>query len=275
MLGRRSLAVVVMALIALGTGCAAANGDAHPVPAQAPAAPVPVAVAPVAVARTPATALSSDTTATAATAAEPKCIRIRGAQACVGPDESNLPGITIQDTAADKYHPAVEYYLNGYLGTMYVIHNLGHKGETKGSREIGKTVTFRAAIYRGGHRVMISRWKTVQNLAKYPVKKETNVTPAAARARSTICTVTRSAASLCFGERKSTVVFACDTSADERQARAEYFVGGDPTARFEIHQLAGGGTCGKAEHGDLAVSMYRASVYNQNHRVATRLYKYH
>jgi hypothetical protein len=252
-----------MALIALGTGCAAANGDAHQVPAQVPEAPVPVAVAPVAVARTP------------ATAAAPKCIRIRGAQACVGPDESNLPGITVQDTAADKYHPAVEYYLNGYLGTLYVIHNLGHKGETKGSREIGKTVTFRAAVYKGGHRVIVSRWKTVQNLAKYPVKRETNVTPAAARARSSVCTVTRAAASFCFGERKSTVVFACDTSADERQARAEYFVGGDPTARFEIHQLAGADTCGKAEHGDLAVSMYRASVYNQNHRVATRLYKYH
>jgi hypothetical protein len=77
----------------------------------------------------------------------------------------------------------------------------------------------------------------------------------------------------CFAER-DTYVFACDTRADKYQARAEYFVGGDPTARFEIHQLAGVNTCGKAEHGELSVSMYRASLFDENRRVATSLYKY-
>ncbi|GAA3443734.1 hypothetical protein GCM10018955_31720 [Planomonospora venezuelensis] len=191
----------------------------------------------------------------------------------MGPDDSDRPGISIEDTTTDRLHPAVEYYLNGYLGTKYVIHNLARKGEARGSLGVGKVVTFRAAIYKGNRRIKVSRWKTVRDVAEHPVKRETRVTPAAARARAEVCTSTKGAASTCFSERK-TFVFACDTSADKYQARAEYFVGGDPTARFEIHQLAGAGTCGKAEHGDLSVSMYRASVFNGNRRVATRLYRY-
>ncbi|MFC4014761.1 hypothetical protein ACFOY2_46575 [Nonomuraea purpurea] len=207
------------------------------------------------------------------TDAEPVCVRVKGAEACVGADGSDRPGITIEDTANDRRHAVVEYYLNGYLGTEYVIHNLGREGDVRGSREIGKVVTFRAAIYQGNRRVKYSRWQTARNIAKYPVKRDTRVTPATAQARAEACTSTKRAATTCFSER-NTVVFACDTSADEYQARAEYFVAGDPTARYEIHQLAGVGTCGKAEHGDLAVSMYRASVFNGNHRFATRLYKY-
>ncbi|WP_127937040.1 hypothetical protein [Nonomuraea polychroma] len=204
---------------------------------------------------------------------EPVCVRIKGAEACVGPDGSDRPGITIEDTARDKVHPAVEYYLNGYLGTKYVIHNLAREGEVRGSREIGKVVTFRVALYDGNRRVRFGRWKTVQNIAKYPVKRETRVTPAAARARAKVCTSTRGASMTCFAER-NTYVFACDTRADKYQARAEYFVAGDPTARFEIHQLAGVNTCGKAEHGDLAISMYRASVFDHNRRIETKLYRY-
>jgi hypothetical protein len=218
----------------------------------------------------PAVAVS---TPAAAVAAEPECVRIKGAEACVGPDGSDRPGITIEDTANEELHATVEYYLNGYLGTKYAIHNLGRKGEVRGNREIGKIVTFRAAVYEGNHRVRAGRWKTVRNITKYPIKRETRVTPAGARSRSKACTSTKGASLLCFNER-NTVVFACDTSADQYQARAEYFIAGDPTARFEIHQLAGVNTCGKAEHGDLAVSMYRASLFNHNRRVATRLYKY-
>ncbi|MEU8270711.1 hypothetical protein AB0B89_26575 [Sphaerisporangium sp. NPDC049002] len=204
----------------------------------------------------------------------PKCVRVRGAAACVGPDESDRPGISIEDTEPDKLHATVEYYLNGYLGTKYVIHNLAGEGEIRGSRAIGKVVTFRAALYRGNHRIKASRWKTVRGATKYPVKRETRVTPATARARSEVCTSTKGVAGMCFAE-KDTFVYACDTGADTRQARAEYFVAGDPTARFEIHQLAGFNTCGKAEHGDLAISKYRASVFDHNRRIATRLYKYH
>ncbi|MEV7965826.1 hypothetical protein AB0O34_07560 [Sphaerisporangium sp. NPDC088356] len=217
----------------------------------------------------PATAAAAGTTSGEA----PVCVRVRGAAACVGADESDRPGISIEDTESDKLHATVEYYMNGYLGTTYVIHNLAGEGEVRGNREIGKTVTFRAAIYRGNHPIKVSRWKTVRSATKYPVKRETRVTPSTARARSEVCTSTKGAAITCFAE-KNTFVFACDTGADRRQARAEYFVGGDPTARFEIHQLAGVNTCGKAEHGDLAISKYRASVFDNNHRVATRLYKY-
>ncbi|GAA3787362.1 hypothetical protein GCM10022226_02030 [Sphaerisporangium flaviroseum] len=215
------------------------------------------------------------TAAAAATTgqAKPECIRVKGAAACVGADESDRPGISIEDTQPDKLHATVEYYLNGYLGTKYVIHNLAGENEIRGSREVGKTVTFRAALYKGNHRIRVSRWKTVRSVTKYPVKPETRITPATARARSEVCTSTKRAAAMCFAE-KDTFVFACDTGADQRQARAEYFVGGDPTARFEIHQLAGFNTCGKAHHGDLAISKYRASVFDHNHRVATRLYKY-
>ncbi|MEV4111918.1 hypothetical protein [Nonomuraea sp. NPDC049695] len=209
----------------------------------------------------------------AAVEKEPVCLRLKGAEACVGPEGSDRPGITVEDTANDNFHPAVEYYLNGYLGTKYVIHNLGRGGEVRGNREIGRIVTFRAALYEGNHRVKFGRWKTVRDMTKYPLKRETRVTPAEARARSKTCTSTNGAATMCFGEQK-TFVFVCDTGADKYQARAQYFLAGDPTARFEIHQLAGVNTCGKAEHGDLAVSMYRASVYNHNRRVATRLYKY-
>ncbi|MFB4284465.1 hypothetical protein ACBJ59_54985 [Nonomuraea sp. MTCD27] len=205
--------------------------------------------------------------------AEPVCARLKGAEACVGPDGSDRPGITIEDTSDDRRHPAVEYYLNGYLGTKYVIHNLGRDGEVRGSREIGRTVTFRAALYQGDRRVKYGRWKTVRNVAKYPVNRDTRTTPAAARAKSRVCTSTKGAATTCFSER-NTHVYACDTAADEYQARAEYFVAGDPTARFEIHQLAGVGTCGKAEHGDLSISMYRASVFDHGRRKSTRLYKY-
>jgi hypothetical protein len=205
---------------------------------------------------------------------EPICMRLKGAEACVGDDESDRPGIYIEDTASDKRHPAVEYYLNGYLGTLHVIHNLGGESEVRGTRQIGKMVTFRAAIYRGDRRVKAGRWQTVRNVTKHPVKRDTRVTPAAARAQAVACAATKGAALTCF-TRKDTAVFACDTRTDKYQARAEYFVGGDPTARFEIHQLAGAGTCGKAEHGDLPVSMYRASVFHQNRRVATKWYKYH
>jgi hypothetical protein len=204
---------------------------------------------------------------------EPVCVRVKGAEACVGPDGSARPGVTVEDTARDRLHPAIEYYLNGYLGTKYVIHNLAGEGEVRGSREIGKVVTFRVALYSGDRRVKYGRWKTVRNMTKYPVKRNTRITPAGARARAEICTTTKAAAMTCFAERKTYVV-ACDTRADKYQARAEYFVGGDPTARFEIHQLAGVGTCGRAEHGDLAVSMYRASLFNENRRVATKLYRY-
>ncbi|MFF4624766.1 hypothetical protein [Nonomuraea jabiensis] len=247
-------AVAVAATVFSADGAAATT---EPAPRADPRPPVP------------AVAVSTP----AAVAAEPECVRIKGAEACVGPDGSDRPGITIEDRANDGLHATVEYYLNGYLGTKYVIHNLGRKGEVRGNREIGKIVTFRAAVYEGNHRVRFGRWKTVRNITKYPIKRETRVTPASARSRSKACTSTKGASTLCFNER-NTVVFACDTSADEYQARAEYFIAGDPTARFEIHQLAGVNTCGKAEHGDLAVSMYRASLFNHNRRVATRLYKY-
>ncbi|GGO60523.1 hypothetical protein [Nonomuraea cavernae] len=250
--------MAVLAAMAFGVEGAAASGAARP-EGEAPAA-APATVA------TPA-----ETGETRAD--EPECVRVRGAAACVGDDESSRPGVSIEDTRNDRLHPAVEYYLNGYLGTKYVIHNLAREGEIRGSREIGKTITFRAALYKGDRRVKVSRWKTVRDVTKYPVKRDTRVTPAGARARSAICVSTRGAASTCFAE-KNTFVFACDTGADEHQARAEYFVGGDPTARYEIHQLAGVNTCGKAEHGDLAISMYRASVFDDDHQVATRLYKY-
>ncbi|MFG1709540.1 hypothetical protein ACFLIM_40790 [Nonomuraea sp. M3C6] len=254
-LGRKLVAAVVLSAAVFNADGAAATVDTPPAPVFRADTARPVAVP------------------TATAAEEPVCMRLKGAKACVGPDGSDRPGITIEDTADDKLHPAVEYYLNGYLGTKYVIHNLGRAGETRGSREIGKVVTFRAAVYRGNRRVKYGRWKTVRNLAKYPVKRETRVTPAAVRARAEACTSTKGAALTCFAEQSS-FVFACDTSADEYQARAEYFVAGDPTARFEIHQLAGLNTCGKAEHGDLAVSMYRAAVFDHNRRVASRLYKY-
>ncbi|MEU7003264.1 hypothetical protein [Nonomuraea sp. NPDC046570] len=213
-------------------------------------------------------------TRTAVADDEPKCVRVKGAEACVGSDDSDRPGISVEDTASDHLHPAVEYYLNGYLGTKYVIHNLAGEGEVRGTGEVGEVVTFRAAVYRGNRRVKAGRWMTARNVTKYPVKRETRVTPGTARARADVCTSTKGAASLCFAE-KTTFVFACDTGSDKHQARAEYFVGGDPTARFEIHQLAGVNTCGKAVHGDLAISKFRASVFNHNKRVATRLYKYH
>ncbi|MEV4571075.1 hypothetical protein AB0K12_45610 [Nonomuraea sp. NPDC049419] len=250
MLRRTILAAVVLAATALS-----ADGAVAAVPSAA-VSPTPVAIA-----------------ATGTTDDEPVCARLKGVEACVGPDGSARPGITVEDTRDDGYHPAVEYYLNGYLGTKYVIHNLARNGEVRGSREIGKTITFRAALYRGGKRVKYGRWKTVRNVAKYPVKRDTRTTPAAARAKSEICTSTKGGATLCFGERP-TFVYACDTRADRFQARAEYFIAGDPTARFEIHQLAGTGTCGKAEHGDLAISMYRASLFDGGRRQATRLYKY-
>ncbi|MCG5215415.1 hypothetical protein [Streptosporangium sp. KLBMP 9127] len=253
-MGRTFLAVVVMATTAFNAGGATANSDA-----QAPATTVDVP----GVAAAPTTAGK----------AEDACVRLRGAAACVGPDDADRPGITIEDTETDRLHPAVEYYLNGYLGTKYVIHNLAREGEVRGTRAIGKTVTFRAAIFQGNHRIKVSAWMTVRNVTKHPVKRETRVTPFTARARAEICTSTRGAASLCFAERK-TFVFACDTSADRHQARAEYFVGGDPSARFEIHQLAGPNSCGKAEHGGLSISKYRASVFDHNNRVGDRLYQY-
>ncbi|MEV0621676.1 hypothetical protein AB0I81_50680 [Nonomuraea sp. NPDC050404] len=268
---RTVIAAVVMVATALSADGAAATAtpprtavQAQP-QAQAQAQPqVQAAQAPV----------SSATAAPSATAVdEPVCARFKGVEACVGPDGSDRPGITVEDTAGDHRHTAVEYYLNGYLGTKYVIHNLGRDGEIRGSREIGKTVTFRAALYAGDERIKYSRWKTVRNVAKYPVKRDTRTTPAAAGAKSKRCTTTNGAATMCFSERK-TFVYACDTGADKFQARAEYFVGGDPTTRYEIHQLAGAGTCGKAEHGDLPISMYRASLFNNDHRKATRLYKY-
>ncbi|NUS07890.1 MAG: hypothetical protein HOV97_35605 [Nonomuraea sp.] len=222
---------------------------------------------------TPATPATPVAPVTAAAVAEPTCAAVKGAEVCVGPDGSDRPGIWVEDTRNDNRHAAVEYHLNEYLGTKYVIHNLGGKGEIRGNREIGKTVTFRAAVYAGGHRVKVGRWKTVRNLAKYPIKRDTRVTPAQARARSKVCSYTGGGASVCFHER-GTYVFACDTRADENQARAEYFLAGDPTARYEIHQLAGLNTCGKAEHGDQSISMYRASVFDGGHRAATRQYKY-
>ncbi|MER6512108.1 hypothetical protein ABT158_35205 [Nonomuraea sp. NPDC001636] len=256
--------MAVMTAAALTTGGAVARGEARPAAAAAVQEPAPVTT----------TALTTTApTATPAAVAEPACMRVKGAEVCVGPDGSDRPGIWVEDTRNDKLHAAVEYHLNEYLGTKYVIHNLGGKGEIRGTREIGRTVTFRAAVYEGNHRVRVGRWKTVRNLTKYPVKRDTGVTPAAARGRSELCSYTKGGASVCFHER-DTYVFACDTRADEYQARAEYFVAGDPTARYEIHQLAGLNTCGKAEHGDQSISMYRASVYNGSHRVATRQYKY-
>jgi hypothetical protein len=252
--------MVAMTAAVFSTEGAVARGEARPADKEAATA----VTTPAAVPATPAVARA---------AAEPTCVRVKGAEACVGPDGSDRPGIWIEDTRNDKLHAAVEYYLNEYLGTKYVIHNLGGQGEVRGNHEIGKTVTFRAAVYQGGHRVKVGRWKTVRNLAKYPVRRDTRVTPAEARGRSKLCTYTKGGASTCFHER-DTYVFACDTRADEYQARAEYFVAGDPTARFEIHQLAGVNTCGKAEHGDQSISMYRASLYNNGHRVATRQYKY-
>ncbi|MFI7707656.1 hypothetical protein [Nonomuraea sp. NPDC049480] len=250
------IAAVVMSAVVFGTDGAAATVEPRTV-VQAPE--VAATTAPVSA------VLDEDE--------EPECVRLKGAEACVGPDGSERPGITIMDTERDRLHPAVEYYLNGYLGTMYVIHNLARDGEVRGNREIGKVVTFRAAVYNGDRRVKFGRWKTVRNIAKYPVKRETRVSPATARARAKVCTSTKGASLTCFDER-NTYVFACDTRADKYQARAEYFVGGDPTARFEIHQLAGSNTCGKAEHGDLAVSMYRASLFNENRRIETQPYKY-
>jgi hypothetical protein len=217
--------------------------------------------------------LTATAAPTTATQDEPKCVRIRGAAACVGPDTSDRPGITIEDTRADQLHAVVEYHLNGYLGTKYVIHNLAGADSVRGNREISELMTFRAALYRGNRLVRASRWKTVRSDTEYPVKRDTRVTPATARARSEVCTSTKRAAIVCFAERNS-FVFACDTRADAHQARAEYFVAGDPTARFEIHQLAGFNTCGKAPHGDTSISKYRASVFNDNRRIATRQYKY-
>ncbi|MBB6545486.1 hypothetical protein [Nonomuraea rubra] len=262
-LRRTVLAAAVMVATAFSTdGAAATVSPPRPAVQQARA----VATA------EPARVTEPAATSTAS-AAEPVCVRLKGAEACVGPDGSDRPGITIEDTADDHRHPAVEYYLNGYLGTKYVIHNLGREGEVRGSREIGRVVTFRAAVYSGNRRVKFGRWKTVRNVAKYPVKRDTRTTPAEARAKSRTCTSTKAAATVCFAERK-TFVYACDTKADEYQARAEYFVAGDPTTRYEIHQLAGLGTCGKAEHGDLSISMYRASVFDHGRRKATRLYRY-
>ncbi|MET8143439.1 hypothetical protein ABZU32_24315 [Sphaerisporangium sp. NPDC005288] len=265
-----SVTVTTAAAAVLTSAGALAATTPEPALARAPA------TAGLVVAAAAPAATGTATRADAANAAKPTtCLRIRGAAACVGADESDRPGISVEDTAPDRYHAVVEYYLNGYLGTKYVIHNLGHEGEIRSNREIGATVTFRAAVYKGNHRIKVSRWKTVRTDTEYPVKRDTDVTPSTARARSQICASTKSAASTCFADRKQTVVYACDTSADRRQARAEYFLGGDPTARFEIHQLAGVNTCGKAEHGDVRVSKYRASVFDLGHRVATRLYKYH
>ncbi|MBE1563886.1 hypothetical protein [Nonomuraea africana] len=259
--------MVMSVTAALSVEGAAAHVEPRPA-ANAPS--TTAAAAPVAVV-TPA---AVPTTRVAEDEEEAECVRVKGAMACVGPDASDRPGITIEDTRNDRLHPAVEYYLNGYLGTKYVIHNLAREGEIKGSREIGKTVTFRAAVYNGSELIKVSRWKTVRDVTKYPVKRETSVTPATAQARSKVCTSTKGAASICFGGGKNTFVFACDTGADTHQARAEYFVDGDPTARFEIHQLAGLNTCGKAQHGELRVSMYRASVFDGEDEVATRLYRY-
>ncbi|QYC45454.1 hypothetical protein Nocox_39535 [Nonomuraea coxensis DSM 45129] len=251
-LGRIFIAVAAVAALALGTdGTAAAAAE--------PQRPAETRV-------TPGAYESAQD--------EPECVRIRGAKACVGPDGSDRPGITVEDTAGDRLHAAVEYYQHGYLGTEHVIHNLAGRGQVRGNREIGKVVTFRAALYRGDRRVKYGRWKTVQNVAKYPIKRDTRVTPAAARARAEVCTTVRGAAMTCFAERKSAYVLACDVRADKYQARAEYFVGGDPTTRFEIRQLAGAGTCGKAEHGELAISMYRAVLFDGSHRVGDQLYKY-
>ncbi|MET9343369.1 hypothetical protein [Nonomuraea sp. NPDC003804] len=259
-LDRRLAAVVMVMTAAFGVEGAAAEVQARPAPmARVSTAAVGV-VTPAAV-------------STTVGSAPAECVRVKGARACVGVDQGSLPGITIEDTRKDRLHAAVEYYQNGYLGTKYVIHNLARKGEIKGNRRIGKTVTFRAAVYSGDERIRVSAWRTVPDVTKNPVKRETRVTPAGARARSEICTSTKGAASMCFGGKK-TSVYACDTGADRHQARAEYFLDGDPTARFEIHQLAGLNTCGKAVHDDLPVSMYRASVFDDDRQVATRLYKY-
>lgn len=265
------IAAAVMAATAISADGAAAKVAAGPAIREAPAVPAVQSVRTAAPAAT-GTPVAAPVAAAKAEA-EPVCARLKGVEACVGPDSSSRPGVTVEDTRDDHMHPAVEYYLNGYLGTKYVIHNLGRKGEVRGSREIGKVVTFRAALYRGDRRVGYGRWKTVRNVAKYPVKRDSRTTPAAARAKSKVCTATKGAASVCFAERH-TFVYACDTGADRYQARAEYFVGGDPTTRYEIHQLAGAGTCGKAEHGDLSISMYRASLFDENRRKGTRLYKY-
>ncbi|MGA4994265.1 hypothetical protein [Nonomuraea bangladeshensis] len=264
-LGRIFIAVAAVAALALGTDVAAnaATNTATNTAATTAAEPrQPVAETRV----TPGAYESAPD--------EPACVRIRGAEACVGPDGSDRPGITVEDTAGDRLHAAVEYYQHGYLGTEYVIHNLAGKGQVRGSREIGKVVTFRVALYRGDRLVKHGRWKTVQNIAKYPTKRDTRITPAAARARAKVCTTTRGAAMTCFAERGSAYVLACDVRADKYQARAEYFVGGDPTTRFEIRQLAGTDTCGKAEHGELAISMYRAALFDGRHRVADQLYRY-
>ncbi|NRQ37126.1 hypothetical protein HII36_35620 [Nonomuraea sp. NN258] len=252
---------------------AAASVEIHrSAPARTTAAPA----AGVLAAQAPVTAPPAVTSAAASAKndqdGDPECLSVKGAEVCVGPDGSDRPGIWVEDTARGHGHAAVEYFLNGYLGTKYVIHNLGRAGEIRGTHQIGKVVTFRAAIYSGDRLIKVGRWKTVRNVTEHPVKRDTRVTPATARARAKVCTSARGA-SVCFGERK-TFIFACDTSADKFQARAEYFVGGDPTARFEIHQLAGENTCGKAEHGNLAISMYRASLFNEDRLVSTQLYRY-
>ncbi|MEU6798268.1 hypothetical protein ABZ907_41785 [Nonomuraea wenchangensis] len=260
-LGRIFIAVAAVAALALGTdGAATAASSAASSAGAEPRQPV---------AETRVTPGAYESAAD-----EPACVRIRGAEACVGPDGSDRPGITVEDTAGDRLHAAVEYYQHGYLGTEYVIHNLAGKGQVRGSREIGKVVTFRVALYRGDRLVKHGRWKTVQNVAKYPTKRDTRITPATARARAKVCTTARGAAMTCFAERGSAYVLACDVRADKYQARAEYFVGGDPTTRFEIRQLAGTDTCGKAEHGELAISMYRAALFDGRHRVADQLYRY-
>jgi hypothetical protein len=232
-----------------------------------------VKAAPPAVIAIPPPAVNPVATAGMVAESEPECLRIRGAVACVGADDSDRPGITIEDTEADKAHGVVEYYLNGYLGTKYMIHHRAGSGELKGTRALGRVVTFRVALYQGGYRAKTSRWKTVRNLTKHPVPRHTRVTPADARAQSKVCTTAAGAALTCFNER-STKIFACDTSADRREVRAEYFVGGDPTARFEIHQLAGPGTCGKAQHGKLSISKYRAAVFGDGRRYSTSDYRY-
>ncbi|GAA0938123.1 hypothetical protein [Nonomuraea longicatena] len=262
-LGAKLLAAAALVTAAVGaeTGAGATMKAAPPAVIAIP----PPAVAPVA----PVSAVGK----TAKAEREPECMRIRGAVACVGADDSDRPGITIEDTEPDKSHGVVEYYLNGYLGTKYMIHHLAGSGELKGTRALGRVVTFRVARYEGGHRVKTSRWKTVRNLTKYPVPRHTQITPAGARAQSKACTTVAGAALTCFNER-STKIFACDTSADKREVRAEYFVGGDPTARYEIHQLAGPGTCGKAQHGKLSISKYRAAVFGERYRYSTGDYRY-
>ncbi|MDF5755281.1 hypothetical protein [Spongiactinospora sp. TRM90649] len=203
----------------------------------------------------------------------PECVRVRGAAACVGGDDSLQPGVSVEDTENDRLHPAVEYYLNGYLGTMYSVHNLARQGEVRGSPWIGDTITYRAALYKGDHRLKVSEWKTLKKVTKNPVARETGISPATAQARARVCTSTRGRALVCFTGKKTTI-FACDTGTDRRQVHAEYYIGGDPTARFEIHQLAGPGTCGKAVHGRRTISKYRASLFDGDHRIGDALYKY-